>query len=153
METLTWHLKNWQELTATELYGILQLRVDVFVVEQTCPYPELDGKDLKCAHLWVSDDTGRVHACSRLVPPGISYSDPSIGRVASSLVMRREGLGREVMNRSIQQQRLLYPGRDIRISAQSYLQKFYESFGFQVEGEEYLEDDSPHKEMVLKYSI
>lgn len=153
METLSWHLKKWEELTATELYGILQLRVDVFVVEQNCPYPELDGKDLKCSHLWVSDVNGRVHACCRLVPPGVSYKDASIGRVASSLVMRREGLGREVMKRSIEQQRESYPGLDIRISAQSYLQKFYESFGFEVEGEEYLEDDIPHKEMVLKYSL
>ncbi len=153
METLSWHLKKWEELTATELYGILQLRVDVFVVEQNCPYPELDGKDLKCSHLWISDANGRVHACSRLVPPGVSYNEASIGRVASSLVMRREGLGREVMKRSIEQQQKSYPGLDIRISAQSYLQKFYESFGFEVEGEEYLEDDIPHKEMVLKYSL
>jgi ElaA protein len=153
METLTWHLKNWDELTATELYRILQLRVDVFVVEQNCPYPELDGKDLKCAHLWVSDSTGRVHAYSRLVPPGVSYNDASIGRVVSSQAMRRDGLGREVMKRSIERQQATYPNMDIRISAQSYLQKFYESFGFVVEGEEYLEDDIPHKEMVLKYSL
>ena len=98
-------------------------------------------------HLWAEDPRGSVVAVARVVPPGVSYPEPSIGRVATAMAHRRTGLGRELMRRAIAQTEELYAGRDLVISAQAYLQRFYEELGFRAEGDEYDEDGIPHVQM------
>ena len=142
-----WALKPFSELTATELYHILQLRNEVFIVEQNCPYQDLDNKDLYCHHLmyWYGD---RLVAYTRLVPAGISYdTHMSIGRVVSSPACRGTGVGKELMTESIAACYELFGKAPIRIGAQLYLKKFYEDFGFVQSGEKYLEDGIEHIEM------
>jgi ElaA protein len=129
---------------------MLKLRISVFVVEQNCPYPECDDKDKKSIHLFASEKSGEVHACLRIVEAGVSYEELSIGRVATSLPSRGKGLGKELMARGLELIRERYGAVPVRISAQLYLQKFYESFGFIAEGDVYPEDDIPHIEMALK---
>ena len=143
----------WGDLTRDALHAILRLRIDVFVVEQNCPYSELDGKDLKSIHVYAfkSDDdmtSGDAAAATvRICAPGLSYSEPSIGRVATRSDCRGGGLGIEIMNRAIAECDTQYPGLGIRISAQCYLEKFYTDLGFESTGETYLEDDIPHIQM------
>lgn len=150
MPILTWTFKHFQDLSADELYELLQLRSDVFVIEQQCIYRDLDDKDLKCYHLFGRiEETGELAAYSRIVPPGVSYEEPSIGRVVTSLNHRKSNFGRELMQKGIKELLLLYPGQPIRIGAQTYLIKFYNSFGFMESGEAYDEDGIEHIEMVL----
>ncbi|RLZ12376.1 GNAT family N-acetyltransferase [Faecalibacter macacae] len=145
-----WHYKLFVELTAKELYQIIQLRNEVFVIEQDCIYQDADGKDLKCGHLWATISE-EVVAYSRIVPKGISYdNEPSIGRVVSSDKVRGMGLGKQLIEYSIQTIENRLFTSSIRISAQLYLKAFYESFGFEQVSEEYLEDDIPHIEMLRK---
>jgi len=144
---IIWSCKPFSELTAGELFDILQLRSKVFVVEQNCAYQDPDHKDLVSWHL-VGYSDQKPAAYSRLVPPGISYSEVSIGRVLTSENKRREGLGMKLMEESIQQIKILYGECSIRISAQCYLIPFYEKWGFVSVGEPYLEDGIPHQEML-----
>jgi ElaA protein len=143
----------WGNLSRDALHAILRLRIDVFVVEQNCPYSELDGKDLKSIHVYAfkSDDdmtSGDAAAATvRICAPGLSYSEPSIGRVATRSDCRGSGLGIKIMNRAIAECDKQYPGLGIRISAQCYLEKFYTDLGFESTGEIYLEDDIPHIQM------
>lgn len=147
---LQWHLKAWEELTRDELYELLALRICVFIEEQNCPYQDADGKDKKSLHLFATDEYGVAYACARLVKPGVSYSEWSIGRVATSMLVRKQGLGKELMQRALNYFINELKSPPIRISAQSYLQKFYENFGFVPASEEYLEDNIPHIEMLFK---
>jgi ElaA protein len=140
---MTWILKAFEDLTPIELYKILQLRNEVFIVEQNCPYQDMDNKDLKAFHL-MGMHNNRLIAYSRLLSPGISYSESSIGRVVSSPSFRKTGIGKELMEENIKRIRELFHTDTIRIGAQQYLQKFYESFGFFQEGPSYLEDNIPH---------
>jgi ElaA protein len=144
---MKWITKTFADLNPEELYAILRLRNEVFIVEQNCPYQDCDNKDLKCFHLmaWNND---QLVAYTRLVPPGVSYTEPSIGRVVTSPAVRRTGLGIELMNRSITEVKKLFGDLPIRIGAQYYLLKFYQSLGFSEEGEIYDEDGIPHTEMV-----
>jgi len=142
-----WHYKSFDELTSKELYEIFHLRVMVFMVEQDCLYNEVDGKDLKCSHLWCEAD-GKILAYCRIVPPGVSYTEPSIGRVVSHPDFRHLKLGYQLMRHSLQIIENIYGNKKVRISAQSYLKNFYEKFGFQQVSEEYLEDNLPHIEML-----
>jgi ElaA protein len=146
---LTWHSRSWSEISADELYNLLKLRINVFVVEQNCPYPECDDKDQKSIHLFAMDNQGEVHACLRIVEPGVSYDEISIGRVANSAASRGTGLGKELMKRGLELIEERFGLIPVRISAQLYLKKFYESFGFVALGDTYLEDDIPHIEMLL----
>jgi len=143
---INWTIKRFDELTLDELYAILQLRNEVFVVEQNCVYNDTDGKDQLAWHLIATGDKKLV-AYTRILPPGISYSDPAIGRVVTSFSNRRSGLGRELMKRSIEACEKLFGKISITLSAQVYLQSFYESLGFIVVGEEYLDDGIPHIKM------
>ncbi|WP_247233911.1 GNAT family N-acetyltransferase [Telluribacter sp. SYSU D00476] len=147
---LTWSLKPFYSLTLDELYQFLRLRSEVFVVEQTCPFLDIDNKDQPCHHLMGWTPEGELAAYTRLVPPGLSYEEVSIGRVVSSPQYRRYGIGRELMQKSIESIGQLYGQVPIRIGAQLYLKKFYESFGFEQVGEMYLEDDIEHIQMLLK---
>jgi ElaA protein len=146
---ITWYHKHFNELNTTELYQILQLRNDVFIVEQNCPFQDLDDKDFKCYHLMGFDtDTQKVVAYTRIVPAGVSYIEASIGRVVTSSIARKGGIGRQLMQKSIELLEELYGGVSIKIGAQLYLKKFYESFGFQQVEEIYLEDGIEHILMI-----
>ena len=146
---LSWHCQPFDRLDRRDLYALLQLRCAVFIVEQNCPYLDPDGKDLldSTHHLYARDSNGAVLACLRLLAPGVSYAHPSIGRVANAASTRGSGLGRELMRRGIAECQRLWPGQPIRIGAQAYLRRFYESLGFVVDSAEYLEDGIPHFEM------
>ncbi|HEV9037173.1 MAG TPA: GNAT family N-acetyltransferase [Puia sp.] len=144
----TWTLKEFDQLTPHELYAVLRLRSEVFVVEQNCVFLDMDDKDQYCHHLlgWRGE---RLVGYSRIVPAGISYAESSIGRIVTSPAARRRGVGRELMVQSIDTLYSLYGKTDIRIGAQYYLLRFYESFGFVQKGEIYLEDGIEHIEMLL----
>lgn len=142
-------IKHFTELNTDELYKIIQLRIDVFILEQNCPYSDCDDKDRSAYHLMFFDQEELVAYC-RILPEGISYSGySSIGRVLTKASHRRMNLGRELMQEAIAETKHRFP-YPIKISAQSYLEKFYSNLGFVVVTEEYLEDDIPHKGMVLK---
>jgi ElaA protein len=155
---ITWSLKPFAELTPHELYAILRLRNAVFVVEQNCVFQDADDKDQASWHLmgWLSDkpqagtdELNAEHgpllaAYTRLVPPGVAYAEPSIGRVVSDPAARGKGIGRLLMEESIRQCNRLFGEGPIRIGAQRYLEAFYTSLGFQTVGEPYLEDGIPH---------
>jgi ElaA protein len=144
---ITWQCKSFAALSNTELYKILQLRNEVFVVEQNCPYQDCDDKDQLCHHLCAWEDE-KLLACSRLLPPGLSYPQAaSIGRVVTSQLARGRNLGRQLMARSIENISSLYGEVPLIIGAQLYLKKFYEDFSFVGFGEEYLEDGIPHLTM------
>lgn len=140
--------KSFDTLNVYELYAILQLREEVFQLEQTCLYNDIDGKDLHCKHLLLYVDTTLVAYC-RIVPAGISYDNyVSIGRVLSSAKYRKMNYGKILMQQALHEIQQVYPQYSIKISAQAYLQNFYETFGFLKIGDVYLEDDIPHIAMV-----
>lgn len=146
---MTWHLTEFASLTLTELYNLMRLRQEVFVVEQSCVYLDADGYDDKARHLLGRADDGELIACLRLFAPGVKYPhEASIGRVCTALSVRGTGVGRALMTHGIEEAERLWPGSSIRISAQHYLLRFYESLGFVAEGELYDEDGIPHVEMV-----
>jgi ElaA protein len=148
---INWTIKKFNELTLDELYAILELRNQVFIVEQNCIYKDTDGKDQSAWHLMGIEDDKLV-AYTRILPPGVSYSDPAIGRVVTSSLKRRSGLGRELMKRSIEACEKLFGKISITLGAQVYLESFYESLGFIVVGKEYLDDGIPHIQMSRKPS-
>jgi ElaA protein len=135
---MNWHTKPFDKLSTVELYKILQLRCAVFIVEQNCPYLDMDDKDLKAIHLWGSDNDGNVTAYCRLLPGGVSYTEPSIGRVATAVTIRNTGTGRVLMQKAITYIHDNWNKSPIRISAQIYLYKFYTSLVFEKFGEPYL---------------
>lgn len=142
-----WHFKKFNELTPEELYEILRLRNEVFVVEQQCIYNECDGKDYLCLQLWCTLDDKIVASC-RIVPPGVSYDEPSFGRIVSHPAYRHLKLGHQMMNYILEIAKNHYKTTKMRISAQVYLGKFYEKYGFKQVSEQYLEDTLPHMEML-----
>lgn len=151
METgiqLQWKCKHFNELSAAELYSILRLRTEVFILEQSCLYQDVDGKDVKSYHVFAEGSNGEVLAYARVLPPGVSYTEASIGRVVTSPKVRGAGTGKELMKKVMSMMAREFPGKAIRISAQSYLIKFYSGFGFVPQGEDYLEDDIPHRQML-----
>ena len=147
-----WQWKSFAELTLDELYTLLALRQEVFVVEQRSIYQDVDGLDPKAAHLLAFDDAEGapfLSAYLRVLPPGVKVpGESSIGRVVTSPRARGRGLGREIVERGIARLDADFPGTPIRISAQHYLQRFYESLDFHAEGDVYDEDGIPHIEMV-----
>ncbi|HSB93626.1 MAG TPA: GNAT family N-acetyltransferase [Flavitalea sp.] len=138
----------FNELSPLILYKIMKARSEVFVVEQNCVYLDADDKDLKAHHLVLWRDE-QVAGYTRLLPPGVSYDAMSIGRVLTTSQFRNQGLGKTLMDESIQQCRIVFGTGNITIGAQLYLKAFYESFGFQQEAEVYLEDNIPHIQMTL----
>lgn len=145
---LNWIFKKFDELTAGELYCIMQLRNEVFVVEQNCVYQDADDKDQLSMHLcgW---DGKKLVAYTRIIPQGISYTEASIGRVVTSPAYRKTGVGRQLMKESINRCFSQFNCDAIRIGAQVYLTAFYESLSFVPCGSQYLEDGIPHIEMIL----
>lgn len=146
---MQWQCLSFHQLTALQLYRILQLRSEVFVLEQHCLYQDADNKDI-AAHHFMGWEEDTLVAYTRLLPPGISYTEASIGRVITSPAHRRTGSGKLLMEKSIEQCRLLFGDVPIRIGAQLYLKKFYEGFGFIVTSDVYLEDNIEHIEMILQ---
>lgn len=142
---MIWELKPFDQLTVTELYEILQLRVDVFVVEQNCPYRELDDKDQHALHLFARDPEG-IQAYLRILAPGVSFAEASLGRVISR--QRRQGLGSQLLQRGIQAAQEWLGPCPLRIEAQTYAKEFYEKAGFRQVSEEFLEDGIPHIQML-----
>lgn len=151
MDSLTWKCLAFDELSLAELYQILYLRQEVFIVEQDCPYLDTDYKDQPGWHLCGYDHEGDLVAYTRLLPKGISYTDyASIGRVITSSKIRGKGLGRELMEVSIHHCNRLFGEISIKISAQDHLRKYYGSIGFNPVGEIYDEDGIPHIAMILE---
>lgn len=140
--------KHYDELSKEELYALLHLRSEVFVVEQDCPFNDLDYVDQKSFHILMLDDHKQLIGHSRIVPPGSLYTESSIGRVVVKKSHRQFNLGKELMSFSIQKCKELYPN-PIKIMAQFYLEKFYQSFGFVTKSEIFLEDDIEHIYMIL----
>lgn len=146
---MKWKLKSFDELTVNELYKLLQLRVSVFVVEQSCPYPEIDGHDQGCKHLFLEED-GQIVAYARLIPQGVLYESASIGRIVVDKTYRKSGYGRELLKKSIDIITGEWGETEIKLHAQVYLLDFYRSFDFIEMSEHYLEDGIPHVDMLLK---
>lgn len=140
-------VKRFNELSTEELYQILRLRSEVFVVEQDCVYQDVDNKDQKALHIMGIKD-GEVVAYTRVFEPGDYFDNVSIGRVVVSQDQRKYGLGKQIMQASLAAIDQKFPDKPIEISAQSYLLKFYTELGFNPIGEEYLEDGIPHRRML-----
>lgn len=136
---------TFDQLSLVELYQILAMRVEVFVVEQDCPYQDLDGLDQKAIHLVSSSLDGKIAATLRILPPGISFDCHAIGRVVTSPEFRGQGLGNEIMERTLKYMENHFGVEvPIKLSAQEHLKKYYENHGFSQCGDGYLEDGIPH---------
>lgn len=140
-------VKTFQELTTQELYDLLQLRSEVFVVEQDCVYQDIDGKDQNALHVLGYKNT-KVVAYTRIFRPGDYFEYASIGRVVVSEHEREHKYGYDIMKASINAIKLYYNQTNIKISAQTYLKRFYNNLEFFEVGEEYLEDGIPHVAMI-----
>lgn len=141
---------HFDKLNTNQLYRICTLRQEVFVVEQNCAYLDADGKDRFAFHFMLWND-GQLAGYSRILPKGIAYENyVSIGRIVTGQSFRSKNLGREIVRQSLIWCGILFPGEQVKISAQSHLERFYEEFGFRQTGEYYLEDDIPHSAMIFK---
>lgn len=148
MEKINWTVKHFDELSALEYHHILYLRTEIFVVEQNCPYQEVDHKDLLAYHLFGSNEKNEVVAVTRILPENVSYKEISVGRVTIKKKYRGTGLSDKLMNVTFSAIEQLFGKQPIRISAQEYLLNFYSRHGFKAVSETYLEDDIPHVEML-----
>ena len=146
---MNWHIKKFDELSLNELYGILQLRSEVFVVEQDCVYQDLDDKDQVSCHLFLEDD-GEIIAVSRIIPEGISYDEMSIGRVVVKKSHRGKGFSKAMMEKAIGYIINDLDKSKIRLSGQAYLEKFYTDLGFERVSDCYLEDGIDHFEFLFE---
>ena len=146
---LTWSCKKFTEISTDELYNILQLRLEVFIMEQQCIYQDCDDKDQQSLHL-MGWEGSKLVAYARVLPPGLSYSSPSRGRVVTSPTSRKTGYGRELMNLAIDTVKSVHNTGTIIIGAQIYLESFYSSLGFRQEGDIYIEDGIEHIKMIKR---
>lgn len=149
---MSWQMKKFDELTAEEIYEILKLRTEVFIVEQECAYQDCDGRDKNAYHLFYTQD-GKIVSYLRILEKGICYDEIAIGRVLVDKKYRGNGLARESMVRAIDFIENHLKEKTIRISAQKYLINFYKSLGFKEVSDVYLEDNIPHIEMLYKVDI
>ena len=147
MMKILWRTKEFHELSLREFHDLLKLRIDVFVVEQTCPYAELDGKDLEAVHLFGLDHEDRMVAVARILPPD-EDGRPHLGRIAVDHEHRGRGLAKELMELSLSTIAERYGSRRSALAAQSHLETFYASFGFERKGPDYPWDGIPHVDMV-----
>ncbi len=147
MQQINWTCKFFDDLSPHELYIIIKLRNEVFVVEQKCVFQDADDKDQKCYHL-MGFARKELAAYARLVPAGVFYNNISIGRIVTSPQYRSIGAGKALMNEALNQCNLLYGQQTIKIGAQLYLKNFYKNFGFKQIGHAYNEDGIPHIKMV-----
>lgn len=142
-----WTIKPFEQVTTDELFKFLKTRVDVFVVEQECPYPEIDDLDLIAIHFFKTDSDGQIMAYCRLIE---TDKEMKLGRVLVSQEHRKDGLGRELVAKVLDYCAKTYPSKPVYAQAQAYLEKFYGSFGFVATSDVYLEDDIPHIDMIKK---
>ena len=151
---LRWRCLAFADLGVADLYRVLQLRSAVFVVEQTCVFQDMDGRDPACLHLLgAAPDAGQggdLLAYARLLPAGLAFPEASIGRVATAPATRGSGLGHALMAQTIAQLQRLWGPQPVRIGAQAHLQAFYRQHGFEPDGDHYLEDGIDHIEMVRR---
>ncbi|WP_196895469.1 GNAT family N-acetyltransferase [Aureivirga marina] len=148
---MNWILKTFDELTKEELYQLLKIRSEVFVVEQDCAYLDIDDLDQKAHHLYIyNEEKTKIVAYARLFNKGVYYEQAAIGRFLVHEAYRKFGYGHQLMKKSKEIVHNLFKTSEIKIGAQLYLKKFYESHGFQQLGESYIEDGIPHIHMILK---
>ena len=140
-------IKSFEELNKTDFYQIVQLRIAVFIIEQDCPYPDLDDLDQESQHVWIKNQN-EIVSYLRITPPGSRFIEPSLGRIVTKQNYRSKGFAENLIKQAINHICAEEP-EAIRISAQSYLEKYYEKFGFFKASDEYLEDNIPHIEMLL----
>jgi ElaA protein len=149
--TIDWQFSRFADLTPFDLYDVLAARQNVFILEQTCLYPDIDGYDLEAHHLlgWRDVDGKRqLAAYLRVLAPGAKYDEMSLGRVVTTPAARGSGAGRALLDQGIAHAEALHPGHRIRIGAQQYLERFYASFGFQTVSAPYDEDGIMHIDML-----
>lgn len=147
MKNVVWKIKSFDELSVNELYEILKIRQEVFVVEQTCYYLDADGSDVMALHIW-GDLEGETVAYCRVFRPNIKYAEASVGRVLTHPIYRGRDLGKILMKIALQTIAIRFNTEEVRISAQDYLLKFYTDLGFKDTAKKYLEDGIPHTEMI-----
>lgn len=148
---IEWQWSSYPDLSKDDLFEVLKLRQEVFIIEQNCPYPDADHLDRQSWHLlgWLpGEGQKQLAAYLRLVPPGLKFNEPSLGRVVTSPVTRRQGMGKALMEKALLFTEQAYPQTAIRISAQCYLEMYYSEFGFAVVSQPYEEDGIPHLEML-----
>lgn len=146
---LEYYHKEFKTLSLFELYELMRLRQEVFIVEQNCPYLDADGLDHEAIHV-IGILENKIEACTRILAPDVAYENySSIGRVVNGMKIRGTGEGKRLMEYSINLCKKLYPNHDIKISAQVYLDKFYTDLGFKANNHHYLEDGIPHQGMIL----
>lgn len=147
-DSIAWSCLAFEALDVHRLYALMRLRADVFIVEQNCAYPDLDGRDTQRGvwHL-LGESNGRLLACARLLPPGVHFDTPAIGRVIVHADARGYGLAHLLMREAIARCTALWPGQALTLGAQSHLQGFYAAHGFEVCSDAYLEDGIPHVDM------
>lgn len=146
MTNIIWKIKSFEDLNTTELYNILKIRQEVFIVEQTCYYLDADGFDEQAIHIW-AEQNGEIIAYCRIFNIGIKYKECSVGRVLTHPNYRQLRLGKKLIRIAIATIENRFSSEEIRISAQDYLLKFYTDLGFIATEKKYLEDDIPHTEM------
>ncbi|SET04267.1 ElaA protein [Salinibacillus kushneri] len=146
---MQWIQKEFNQLTARELYTLLRERVNVFVVEQNCPYPEIDDYDQDSTHLYLEDD-GEVAAYCRLLPHDTIYHEASIGRILVKNKFRKQGYAKELMKKALRIMIEDWGESEIKLHAQSHLQNFYGQYGFKTITDEYLDDGILHVDMILQ---
>lgn len=144
---MVWKMKKFDELSAEEIYEILRIRNQIFIVEQQCPYLDCDGRDMKSYHLFM-ENNNEIAAYLRIIEKGVSYNEISIGRVLVNSDYRGKGLARNMMKEAMKFINNQLNEDTIRIEAQAYLIDFYKSFGFKQISEVFLEDNIPHIEML-----
>ena len=147
---MQWILKKFNDLTVNEFHDILQLRINIFIVEQNCPYPELDNKDKIAFHLFGIDKNNKIIAYTRIFKPGDFYKEAAFGRVVVQEEYRNQKIGSQLVKETIIETHKLFGNINIKIGAQTYLKDFYQSFGFQQVDDDYIEDGIPHIHMVKK---
>ena len=154
---LRWQWSTFSELTVLDLYELLRLRQEVFIIEQNCPYPDADGKDVYAHHLlgWNASPPGHPEllAYLRVLPPGVSYPELSMGRIVTAPAVRGSGMGKMLMEEGFRRIESAYGKQPIRISAQAHLKRFYELFGFYQVSEPYDEDGILHIEMLRNAGV
>lgn len=146
-QEVRWLVQNFGEISSHHFYSILAARVAVFVVEQDCPYQDIDGLDFDAIHVTARGGDDAVLAYARILPPATRFAEPSIGRVLTAKPVRGTGLGRALMHNSLVAAEKVFPGQPLRISAQQYLERFYAELGFKTVRGPYPEDGIPHLEM------
>ena len=144
---LNWKLKKFNELSTEELYKIIRLRIEVFVIEQNSIYQDCDGRDINAYHLFLEEESDII-ACLRILDKGVLFDEVAIGRVIVKKAYREKGIAREMLIKAIKHIEEIMQETSIRISAQAHLEKFYNSVGFKKVSAMYLEDNIPHVQML-----